>query len=126
MIACGLNIVGMYHMPEISFFGATTLAGVHVDITGWHHRLSHPSDYVLSKVMNKVPHYGSKSINFCFTYATNKGRRLPFPNCHDTTDAPLDVLHLDLWGPSPVKSRDGFRYYLCRLTITPDLRGLFH
>lgn len=64
MIVCGRNIAGIYRLSKISYSNATTLAGIRTDTTGWHHRLGHPSDQVLSKVIFKVPHNGSDSIKF--------------------------------------------------------------
>ena len=35
-----------------------------------------------------------------------------FPNSQFVASSPLELVHLDLWGPAPVNSFDGFRYYV--------------
>jgi hypothetical protein len=38
--------------------------------------------------------------------------KLPFPISVPKSEFPLHVLHADLWGPAPIQSYNGFRYYL--------------
>uniref|UniRef100_A0A2N9HU52 Integrase catalytic domain-containing protein n=1 Tax=Fagus sylvatica TaxID=28930 RepID=A0A2N9HU52_FAGSY len=41
-----------------------------------------------------------------------KMHKLPFPISVPKSEFPLHVLHADLWGPAPIQSYNGFRYYL--------------
>jgi hypothetical protein len=38
--------------------------------------------------------------------------KLPFSISVPKSEFPLHVLHADLWGPAPIQSYNGFRYYL--------------
>ena len=41
-----------------------------------------------------------------------KSKKLPYPKGKHTSTAPLDYDHSDLWGPAPVNSVGGGRYYM--------------
>lgn len=41
-----------------------------------------------------------------------KSHHLPFSPSLSTTSSPLDLIHSDVWGPSPITSHKGFRYYI--------------
>ena len=53
-----------------------------------------------------------KSSVLCHPCCNAKSHRLPYPNSNTSYTAPLQLIHTDLWGPSPVKSRNGFSYYI--------------
>lgn len=38
--------------------------------------------------------------------------KLPFSTSSMTSNAPLELIHSDIWGPSPISLMDGFTYYL--------------
>ena len=38
--------------------------------------------------------------------------RLPFPNSHFVASSPFELVHFDVWGPTPVMSIDGFHCYV--------------
>lgn len=37
---------------------------------------------------------------------------LPFPKSRFITYSPFELVHYDLWGPAPINSIKGFRYYV--------------
>lgn len=75
----------------------------------WHSRLGHPSDYVLHKLC--IPLVSNKNSH-CTACNLSKSTRLPF-NVRDCRSiAPLHIIHSDIWGPSPVVSRAGYRYFI--------------
>lgn len=111
-IARGPNVRGLYHLPEQSAQTGKAFSGVHTSSQTWYDRLGHPSSNILSSVLKSVPVHGSMKTQFCSTSASNKGRRLPFNDRTFTATRPLALLHLDLWGPAPVRSSDGFSFYL--------------
>lgn len=41
-----------------------------------------------------------------------KSHALPFNNSSSHSSAPLQLVHTDLWGPSPILSSFDFRYYV--------------
>ncbi|TXG48817.1 hypothetical protein EZV62_024692 [Acer yangbiense] len=38
--------------------------------------------------------------------------QLPYPNSTLVTTKPLELVHTDLWGPAPMLSTEGYRYYI--------------
>ena len=42
----------------------------------------------------------------------DKNCKLPFSLSNKISDFPLDKIHCDLWGPAPIASNQGFRYYV--------------
>ncbi|KAM0063403.1 putative RNA-directed DNA polymerase [Helianthus debilis subsp. tardiflorus] len=77
----------------------------------WHSRLGHPSDDVLSRcsflhLTNKTQH------THCTACSFSKSTRLPFTSVVSHSTSPLHIIHCDIWGASPVMSRDGYRYFI--------------
>lgn len=49
----------------------------------------------------------------CEACIQGKTGRLPSPPTPDTkASRPLEVLHIDIWGPAPVTSKGGMHYFL--------------
>ncbi|GJV78259.1 putative RNA-directed DNA polymerase [Tanacetum coccineum] len=71
----------------------------------WHNRLGHPADQDLNL---------SKSIDVsaCEVCHRAKQTREPFPLSDHKFEKVSDLIHLDLWAPYRVTSRDGFKYFL--------------
>ncbi|GKC99172.1 ribonuclease H-like domain-containing protein, partial [Tanacetum coccineum] len=79
----------------------------------WHQRLGHPADQVLDALkttLNLDSH--STSDHFCETCNKAKQTREPFPLSDHKSTKIGELVHLDVWGPYKVTSRDGFRYFL--------------
>ncbi|KAI3825951.1 hypothetical protein L1987_07722 [Smallanthus sonchifolius] len=83
----------------------------------WHSRLGHPSDQVLKILKINLP-FNKQELNHpCDICHMAKQTRSPFSNSDHTTSQVGDLVHLDLWGPFKVTSREGFKYFL---TIVDD------
>ncbi|PWA71822.1 ribonuclease H-like domain-containing protein [Artemisia annua] len=83
----------------------------------WHCRLGHPSDQVL-KVLNKDLKFDNKNnVEVCEICQKAKQTREPFPLSEHKTSMLADLVHLDLWGPYRVTSKEGYKYFL---TIVDD------
>ncbi|KAM1320462.1 hypothetical protein ACFX2H_005342 [Malus domestica] len=80
----------------------------------WHQRLGHPSFKILHKLGSQSRISCSYHIHkfVCSSCALGKCSRKPFTSVSCTTTKPLKLLHTDVWGPAPVSSVNGFRYYL--------------
>ncbi len=48
----------------------------------------------------------------CTHYLAGKMHQLPFPVSNKSVSSPFALVHADLWGPVPIMSYTGFRYYL--------------
>lgn len=80
----------------------------------WHARLGHPHVKTLQNVMNKLHVNGSPSnkIPFCEACQFGKMQQISFPISDLKTKAPLELIYSDLWGPAPVVSSEGYKYYI--------------
>ena len=90
------------------------LAGTRVTFDCWHHRLGHPTPKILSSLLRShdLPVASSKSTLSCISCQWNKSHKLPFSSTSLKSIITLEFLYVDVWGPSPVSSIDGYHYYL--------------
>lgn len=56
-----------------------------------------------------------KKMNFCEACKFEKSYKLPFNLSVFHASKPLELVHTDLWGPFPVLSSNGYRYYIAFL-----------
>lgn len=80
----------------------------------WHKRLGHPHKDILqflassnSIVLNK-----DSTPMLCDACQVGKSCRLPFLASDSVSIKPLEKIHCDIWGPSPIVSSQGFKYYV--------------
>jgi GAG-pre-integrase domain len=77
----------------------------------WHQRLGHASESSIQPITNKL----SSAFNKLDTYEAcclAKSHRFSFTLSSTMTHKPLEVVHCDVWGPSPVISNTSFIYYV--------------
>nr|GEV82318.1 hypothetical protein [Tanacetum cinerariifolium] len=79
--------------------------------------LSHPSDQVLDILRHKLNFETNTKIDLCEVCHKAKQTREPFPISEHKTKSLGDLVHLDVWGPYKVQSREGYKYFL---TIIDD------
>ena len=78
-------------------------------------RLGHPHDQVLKYVFpndRSVINKCTNLIQTCTHCLYGKIHNLPFPKCHSVASSPFELVHSDVWGPTPVTSVNGFHYYV--------------
>ena len=78
-------------------------------------RLGHPNDQVLKYVFPNDRSAINKCTNLvqtCTHCLHGKMHNLPFPKSHFVASFPFELVHFDVWGPAPVTSVNGFRYYV--------------
>ncbi|GKC27745.1 ribonuclease H-like domain-containing protein [Tanacetum coccineum] len=76
----------------------------------WHSRLGHPADQVLSILSKSIGFKYDKHVSPCDICHKAKQTRDPFPLSDHKSAALGDLVHLDLWGPYKVVSRDGYSH----------------
>nr|GEW99095.1 putative reverse transcriptase, RNA-dependent DNA polymerase, Gag-polypeptide of LTR copia-type [Tanacetum cinerariifolium] len=79
--------------------------------------LDHPADQVLLVLKNDLGLSKTTSATACEVYHRAKQTRDPFPLSDHKSEKLGELIHLDLWGPYRVTSREGFKYFL---TIVDD------
>ncbi|XP_031280370.1 uncharacterized protein LOC116138850 [Pistacia vera] len=81
----------------------------------WHNRLGHPHSIVFNKIMRQVHSNSSQTIpalSFCDACQLGKVHRNHFPISNSRATKPLELIHSDIWGPAPIASLEGFKYYI--------------
>ncbi|GJT97915.1 ribonuclease H-like domain-containing protein [Tanacetum coccineum] len=79
--------------------------------------LGHPTDQVLSMLKNDLSISKNYFVHVCEVCHRAKQTREPFPLFDHKSKTMGELVHLDLWGPYRVPSREGFKYFL---TIVDD------
>ncbi|XP_071714161.1 uncharacterized protein [Rutidosis leptorrhynchoides] len=88
----------------------------------WQARLGHPSVQVLKVLKQKLNLKDIQENCPCDICHKAKQVREPFPLSDHKSQELGDLIHLDLWGPFKIQSRDGYKYFL---TIVDDFsRGV--
>ncbi|CAI7845126.1 unnamed protein product, partial [Closterium sp. NIES-54] len=87
----------------------------------WHHRLGHPSLPRLRGMASRVlvsglpwslPPLPSGPAPTCVTCVEGRQRTAPHSSDFPPTEAPLQTLHMDVWGPARVRGQGHERYFL--------------
>ncbi|GKE10417.1 ribonuclease H-like domain-containing protein [Tanacetum coccineum] len=78
----------------------------------WHCRLGHLADQVLDASRHTLSFDNKNTELICDTYQRSKQTREPFPLSDHVSTELGELVHLDLWGPYKVTSKDGFRFFL--------------
>lgn len=81
--------------------------------TLWHCKLGHPNATLLQYLAHHLNLPIHKPFHFnCTSCSVNKSHKLPFQLSDSCAKKPFELMHMDVWGPAPVASFRGFKYYL--------------
>ncbi|CAI7900905.1 unnamed protein product [Closterium sp. NIES-54] len=87
----------------------------------WHHRLGHPSvqrlramhsRYLVSGLPRVLPPLPPSPAPPCLPCVEGRQRTAPHSSSFPPTTAPLQTLHMDVWGPARVRGQGQERYFL--------------
>ncbi|CAI7798291.1 unnamed protein product, partial [Closterium sp. NIES-53] len=87
----------------------------------WHHRLGHPSlprlrgmasRVLVSGLPRSLPPFPSGPTPTCVPCVEGRQRAAPHSSAFPQTEAPLQTLHMDVWGPARVRGQGHERYFL--------------
>ncbi|CAI7844802.1 unnamed protein product [Closterium sp. NIES-53] len=87
----------------------------------WHHRLGHPSlprlrsmhsRFLVSGLPRSLPPLPPSFAPPCIPCVEGRQRAAPHSSSFPPTEAPLQTLHLDVWGPARVRGQGHERYFL--------------
>ena len=103
----GLYLLRQTHPPEANI-------GKRASLNYWHHRLGHPNMRILHNVISfyGLPTLSGNKFESCDACMSSKSHRLLYSKSSHQTSKPLEIIQSDLWGPSPVISHTGNRYYV--------------
>jgi GAG-pre-integrase domain/gag-polypeptide of LTR copia-type len=116
MIGRGTKRNGLYYLDELKtgkiFLTSGNENSERNKVFLWHKRLGHPSFGYMKKIS---PHLflNLNDENFiCETCIMAKSHRTSFGNSLSKCANPFELIHTDLWGPSPVNSKSGGKWYV--------------
>ncbi|CAI7844845.1 unnamed protein product, partial [Closterium sp. NIES-53] len=87
----------------------------------WHHRLGHPSlprlrgmhsRLLVSGLPRSLPPLPPSPAPPCLPCVDGRQRAAPHSSSFPPTTAPLQTLHMDVWGPARVSGQGRERYFL--------------
>ncbi|CAI7879029.1 unnamed protein product [Closterium sp. NIES-53] len=87
----------------------------------WHHRLGHPSLprlrgmaslVLVSGLPRSLPPLPSGPTPTCVPCVEGRHRAAPHSSAFPPTEAPLQTLHMDVWGPARIRGQGHERYFL--------------
>ncbi|CAI7813864.1 unnamed protein product [Closterium sp. NIES-54] len=87
----------------------------------WHHRLGHPSlpclrgmhsRFFVSGLPRSLPHLPPSPAPPCLFCLEGRQCAAPHSSSFPLKTAPLQTLHMDVWGPAPVSGQGCERYFL--------------
>ena len=80
----------------------------------WHTILGNPSVQVVKTILSlcNVLNINKMTLSFYSSCCLSKIHKFPFSRSETVYTAPLQLIHFDLWGPTPVPSSSCYRYYV--------------
>lgn len=124
--------------PKSSYFQSLFAKNVSISkIDLWHMTLGHPNQSVMKQMLRNENVSFKNSHSFCDACLVGKSKNTTYNLSLKTTTKPLELIHFDAWGPSPILSKDGFHYYvhfmddfsnftwIFPLKIKPDVKETF-
>lgn len=102
---------GLYYFdPHLRKVAASCASPNKEYIFRWHCHLGHPS---ISSLRTVVPFLSSYVNCCCESCELSKHHRTLFPaSLNKECDFPRAIVHSDVWGPAPVVSISGHRYFV--------------
>ena len=120
---------GLYQFQPFSTSSSIShaLVGERTSLDHWHRHLGHPAFQVVQRILStfKLPVKFNKNCSPCSVCPIAKGHQLPFYESSSSICNPLDLVYLDVWGPSPILSINGNRYYISFIDAYSRFTWLF-
>ncbi|KAL6325478.1 hypothetical protein AAG906_023323 [Vitis piasezkii] len=116
IIGRGTKKGGLYYMEDFSIGQANHTRSSSdrnkANILLWHRRLGHPSFGYLKLVFPAL-FSGLSNLDFkCETCILAKSHRVSYPLSFNKSQMPFELIHSDVWGPSPKSTISGVRWFV--------------
>jgi len=116
IIGRGTKREGLYYVDDFNIGNVNTvrrsLLTKENQIWLWHYRLGHPSfsymKYLFPELFLNLNYAEFK----CETCILAKSHRVSFPISLNKSDTPFALVHSDVWGPSPITTVFGIRWFV--------------
>ena len=99
------------HLPSSCLSPSAVLGHNTSSLALWHSRLGHVSISSKQLVSRGLLGLVSNKSFDCMPCQFGKQTDLPFNNSVSHTLSSLDLIHSDVWGPSPISTLGGSRYF---------------
>jgi histone deacetylase 1/2 len=121
---------GLYKFPALSnkkmaYIGIKDLSVFHSPISRttqnkmdiWHHKLGHAATDVVAQILQSCNvSYEKNKATDCSTTCSScqlaKSHRLQTHLSSSRASKPLELIHMDIWGPASEKSTSGAKYFI--------------
>jgi transposase InsO family protein len=92
----------------------SALVGERASTSQWHSRLGHPALKIVRRVLSAfhLPVSSNNGSYSCSACLGSKSKQLAFSVSTIRSNSPLELIFSDVWGPAPVLSKNGFKYYV--------------
>ncbi|TXG57696.1 hypothetical protein EZV62_015525 [Acer yangbiense] len=81
--------------------------------TLWHNKLGHPSSKILKQILRQMNvSCNVSNFDWCDACKLGKMHQLPYNRSEIKSKSPLEMVYTDIWGPSPMVSATGHKYYI--------------
>jgi hypothetical protein len=106
---------------------SSALVGERTSLGSWHSRLGHPALRICTSVLSqfKLPVFKNNAPMICPACHISKSKQLSFPLSLTRVNHPLELIYTDVWGPSPICSSAGNKYYISFLDAYSRYTWLF-
>lgn len=89
---------------------------MHDYVSALHRKLGHPSLPIMKQIVQGCNNFQKLNtvayIPFCDSCQLGKMHKMHFSSTDIKTKTPLELVHTDLWGPSPLQTALGYKYYI--------------
>lgn len=115
IIGRGIERDGLYHLEDLKAGRASLVVDqteVQNKIWTWHRRLGHPSLGYMKKLLPHLFKNNNLTVFNCDTCIKAKSHRVSYAPSSNKSNSPFDLIHSDVWGPAPVSSIDGNKWFV--------------
>lgn len=124
-----LYIVDRLQTDTTAYFSQSKRKAATFDL--WHRRLGHAGGEVIkemakSKLVDGMNVVGNMDLNgLCEDCIYGKHSAAPYNDAEPQEENPLDRIHIDMWGPSPVQSAGGAKYFMLIMDGASSYRQVY-
>ena len=107
-----LFVLIFIHLPSFHLFASIVSGQSTSSLIIWHSRLGHASISRVKQLVSRglLGSISNKSFD-CMPFQFGKQTALPFNNSVSHALSSFDLIHYDVWGPSPISTPGGSRYF---------------